>query len=258
MTWNLSNKIAACGACALRRQTKRLPHVHDRKANARALLLAEPGVELAHARLRAVLAAEPDRPAAQQVADHDPVGVTFADRYLVDADHLRTRRARALELGFHVLLVQRLDRVPVQRQFRRHILDRRRPTAPADIISKALGVERIVRQEVEPLPLHLATTAAVDPPHLQFQKYPRVAARQIAHPADLAVVPAHLDATATAASRFFERRLSVITRAFGSPKIPRTVGSGRKPGNAIRIPKPPASLRCVVPSTNDAKFQARP
>jgi hypothetical protein len=29
----------------------------------------------AHARLRAVLAAEPDRPAAHEAADHDPVGV---------------------------------------------------------------------------------------------------------------------------------------------------------------------------------------
>ena len=30
---------------------------------------------------------------------------------------------------------------------------------------------------------------------------------------------------------FFERRRSVITRAFGSPKIPRTVGCARKPAN---------------------------
>src|SRR5665811_487208 len=44
----------------IRRQSKRLPHVHDRQANARTLLLAEPGVELAHARLRPVLAAKPD------------------------------------------------------------------------------------------------------------------------------------------------------------------------------------------------------
>jgi hypothetical protein len=41
---------------------------------------------------------------------------------------------------------------------------------------------------------------------------------------------AHLEMTATAAGGFFERRLSVITRAFGSPKMPRTVGCGRKPG----------------------------
>jgi hypothetical protein len=71
---------------------------------------------------------------------------------------------------------------------------------------------------------------AVETPHLQFQKNPHVAARQIAHAADPAVVPAHLDVTATAARRFFERRLSLITRAFGSPKTPHTVCSGRKPG----------------------------
>jgi hypothetical protein len=72
--------------------------------------------------------------------------------------------------------------------------------------------------------------AAINSPHLQFHKYPRVAAGQIAHLADLAVVPALLDATAASACCFFERRLSVITRAFGSPKMPRTVGSARKPG----------------------------
>ena len=38
------------------------------------------------------------------------------------------------------------------------------------------------------------------------------------------------DVAAAAAGRFFERRCSVITRAFGSPKMPRTTGSGRKPG----------------------------
>jgi hypothetical protein len=37
--------------------------------------------------------------------------------------------------------------------------------------------------------------------------------------------------TRIAARRFFERRLSPITRAFGSPNIPRTIGSARKPGN---------------------------
>src|SRR6185295_19679621 len=114
--------------------------------------------------------------------------------------------------------------------FRRHVLDRRRSAATADIIGKALGVERIVRQKLEPLALHLATVTAVDTPHLQFQKNPCVATRQIAHPPQLAIIPAHLHATAAAASRFFERRLSLITRAFGSPKMPHTVGSGRKPG----------------------------
>ena len=90
------------------------------------------------------------------------------------------------------------------------------PAAPAHIIGKAFSVVRIVRQKIEPLALHLATAAAVEAAHLQLQENPRVAARQIAHPANLAIVPAHLDATATAARRFFERRLSQITRAFGS------------------------------------------
>jgi len=45
----------------------------------------------------------------------------------------------------------------------------------------------------------------------------------------------HLNVAATAAGRFFERQWSVITRAFGSPKMPRTVGSGQKPREAICI-----------------------
>jgi hypothetical protein len=52
---------------------ERLPHVHDGKPDARALARAELGIELAHARLRTVHAAEPDRPVnatmAQQVRD---------------------------------------------------------------------------------------------------------------------------------------------------------------------------------------------
>jgi hypothetical protein len=152
--------------------------------------------------------------------------VTLADRDLVNANHLRGRPAGTLELGFHILLVERLDRVPVQLQVRRYVLDRRRPAAPADIIGKALGIERIVRQKVELLALHLATVTAVKAPHLQFQNNPRVAARQIAHAPHLAIVPAHLTATTATANGFFERRLSLITRAFGSPNTPCTVCSG--------------------------------
>lgn len=100
--------------------------------------------------------------------------MTFADCDLINANHTRAGRAGAL--GFDVLLVERLDRVPVRLQFRRHVFDGRRPAATADIIGKALGVERIVRQKVEPLALHLATVTAVETSHLQFQKNPRVAA----------------------------------------------------------------------------------
>ena len=59
------------------RVTERLPHVHHRQANASAFLRTQPFIELRHARLRSVLAAEPDRPTengprpATQVAHHD-------------------------------------------------------------------------------------------------------------------------------------------------------------------------------------------
>src|ERR1019366_4063723 len=68
-----------------RRVAKRLPHVHHRQANAVGLLLAQPIVELRHARLRAILPAEPDWPAADQVVHHDTVAMALADRDLIDA-----------------------------------------------------------------------------------------------------------------------------------------------------------------------------
>jgi hypothetical protein len=40
-----------------------------------------------------------------------------------------------------------------------------------------------------------------------------------------------LHPTTAPARRFFERRFNAMMRAFGSPKIPRTVGCGRKPAN---------------------------
>src|SRR5205807_8005726 len=84
-------------------------------------------------------------------------------------------RAGTLELGFHVLLVERLDCMPIQLQFRRHLLDRRSPTPAADIVCKPFGIERIIRKKVELLALHLAASAAVEPPHPQCKINPRVA-----------------------------------------------------------------------------------
>src|SRR5260370_28072426 len=128
-----NRRLWRMGIC---RQTEWLPHVHHRQANARTLPLAEPVVELAHARLRAVLPAKPDRATAHEIADHDPVAVTFADRKLVAPDHLRTGRASTLEPRFHGLLLQHPDRLPVQRQFLRHVLDRRLPAPAADKVTK--------------------------------------------------------------------------------------------------------------------------
>src|SRR6516165_8363772 len=185
-----------------RHQPKRFPHVHYRQPNPRTLLRPEPGI-VSHALLRAVFAAKPDRTTTNEIADHNSVAMSFPDGDLINADCLWTRGAGTLELGFHILLIERLDRMPVELQFNRNLLDRRSPTTLADIISKPLRIERIVRQKMELLPLHLAATAAVEPPHLHFEINPRVATRQITHAAQFAVVPAHLDTTATAANYFF-------------------------------------------------------
>src|SRR5712671_50578 len=215
----------------LRRGSERLPHVHHGQANARTLLLAKPAIEFRHARLRAILAAKPDRPTPQQIADHDPISVPLADCDLINADGERTRRARALKLRLHVLHLQRLDSVPVELQLLGNVRDRRLPATASDKIRKALGVQRIICQKVELLSLHLAAAATIHAPHLQLKQYSPLAARQITHLPDFTVVPTHLDVATTPASRFFERRFRVTMRTFGSPKTPRTTGSARNPSN---------------------------
>src|SRR5487761_2409344 len=211
---------------------KRLPHIHHRQPNATALLVSEPVIELRHARLRAILAAEPDRAMANQVAHHDAVGVALADRDLVDADRLGSGRARADELRLHVLLLQRLDRIPVQVQLLGNVLDRRLSAAPAHVMGKALGIEGIVGQKLQPFAFHFAAASALHAPHLDLQEDALVPTREIANASRTSVVPARMNSPATAADCFFERRTRVMTRAFGSPNTPRTVCCGRNPGNA--------------------------
>src|SRR6202030_1317233 len=121
----------------LRDVAERLPHVHHGELDFAALFEPQPVVERRHAGLGTILAAEPDRPLANQVADHNAIAVALADRDLVDADRSRTRRAGTLELGPHVLLLQRLDRVPVELELPGDIADRCLPAAAADIERKA-------------------------------------------------------------------------------------------------------------------------
>ncbi len=142
------------------------------------------------------------------------------------------RRPRALKLGLHILLLKGLDRMPIKLQLVSDRLDRGCRAAPTHVLGKALGVERIVGQEIQLLALHLATAATLDAPDIKLQIDPRIAARQVSHLARLAVVPTCLPRATDTAACFFERRTSVITRAFGSPKTPRTVASGRNPANA--------------------------
>jgi hypothetical protein len=74
---------------------ERLPHVHHGELDFTALFRSQPIVERRHAGLGTICAAEPDRPLANQVADHDAIAVVaFADRDLVDADRARTPACR--------------------------------------------------------------------------------------------------------------------------------------------------------------------
>jgi hypothetical protein len=165
-------------------------------------------------------AAEPDRTPTDQVAHHDPIGVAFANRDLVDADRLGARRARLGQLCSHVLLLECLDGVPIKMQLLGQVLDRGRTAAPADVASKPLRIERVVGQELQPLALHSAATAALNAPNFELEVDPRVAAGQIASPTRAPVVPPRLRSTAAAAGRFFEHRTRRRTRALGSPKTP--------------------------------------
>ncbi len=173
---------------------------------------------------------KPDRPPPPQVADHDAVGVSLADRDLVDPDHLGSRRPRPAQLLPHVLHLQVLDHPPIQVRFLGHVLDGRDSATPSHEEGKAFAVERIVREPIQLLPLHLAASLAVDAPALDLQVDPMVSTGQVAHSAQLAVVPSSLEVATGSADRFFPRRCRQITRAFGSPKMPCTVEFGRKLG----------------------------
>ena len=175
-TWNLSKRMLASGAWGLGRGSKRLPHVHDSHSNTLAFPGPQPLEELVHARLGAILAAKPDGPPSYQVTHDDPVGVPLPDRDLVDADHFRSWRPGSSELLLHVLLLERLDRVPVQMQLLSNILDRRGSASTTDVEAKALGVERIVCEEVQLLLLHLAAAHTIDAADFEIQKRSGVAA----------------------------------------------------------------------------------
>jgi streptogramin lyase len=69
-----------------------------------------------------------------------------------------------------------------------HILNRRRAHPPSYVKGKALRVQRVVGQKIQPLALHLAAASAGNPPNLHFEVHAGIATRQVAYPADLAVV----------------------------------------------------------------------
>jgi len=208
-----------------------LPHVHHGGLDPLALLGSKPLVEGVHGGLGTVCSPEPDRPLPDQVRHHDPVGVPLADGHFVDPDDLRTRGAGTPELLPHVLLLQFLDRVPVQEHFLGDIPDAGGAASPANEVGEPLRVEGIVGEELQRLPLHLPAPLAQDPPDRDLQVHPRVAAGEISDETDLVVVEGSVNRSAGTTQSFFPLRSRRRMRALGSPKIPRTIETGRKPGN---------------------------
>jgi len=97
------------------RVAERLPHVHHRQTDLLRRLFPQKSIELVHALLAAISPIEPDRPMLLQVTDRDAIPVPLALRDLIDADDLRARLARTRQLLPHVLLLEPLHRVPVER-----------------------------------------------------------------------------------------------------------------------------------------------
>ncbi len=228
------------------RVVKWLPHVHHREPQAVALFRPQPGIKLVHRRLRTVLPAKPDRTSPHEVTHHDAVGVARADRDLINADHLGGRVAGTRQLRRHVLLLQLLDRMPVEFQLRCNVLDARAPATTTHVPGETLRVERVVRQERQPLAFHRSAAPTVNPSDFQLEVDPSIAAGQVPHPSRRAVVPTTARLSAGAAAGFFPRRMSVITRTRGSPKTPRTVACGRNPENAYASTSRRVRLREVA------------
>jgi hypothetical protein len=219
---------------------KGFQHVHHGQTNPATLLRPEPGVEQLQAGFRPVPATKPDRSAAQQIADDDPVGMPLADRDLVDADHQRRWAAHPAQLLAHILLVQVLDRLPIQIQFFGDGLDGRVSTASADVICEPFRVERIVRQPIQLFALH-AAVRATHAPDLELQIDLQQAAGQIARHPRASIVKAARQRSTLAAGCFFRRRRRQTIRAFGAPKIPCTSANGTKPAKRY------ASRNCRLP-----------
>ena len=166
----------------------------------------------------------------QQIAHYDAVGVPLADRDFVDAYDFRRRRPEPPQLLLHVLHLEGLDRLPVQVRFPGDRLDGSVPAAPPHVEGEPLGEEGTVGQPVELLLFHFAAAPAIHPAEVQHQVDARIPAGQIADPVNLVVVRASMRQPAHTAACFFARRCRRMIRAIGSPKMPTTTGSGRKPG----------------------------
>jgi len=167
-----------------------LPHVHHGQFDMGSLFRPQISEKAVEVGLLAALAANPDRTAAFQVADNDPVVVALADGDLVNADGPRGGPAGALHLLLHVELIEVLDRAMVQALHVGDRLVRHVAAQLAHMQGKALGVARVLCQPVEVLYMHATAPRTVDAPALELQVDAQAGNREVAHAADAFIVTA--------------------------------------------------------------------
>ena len=214
----------------LHRVAEGLPHVHHGQPNPGRLLGTQVSKEPVQVGFGSSLPPDPDRASALQVADHDAIRVAFLDRQLIHADHSRSRRRRLGQPGLHVPPVQVLDRVLMQVQQLGDGLVRHVSAQDADVVGKPLRIARILRQPVQPLHFHPLTTRAGHPPLLKRQVETPARRIGIPHAARRAVVEGAVPCPTAGAHGSFFRRMTVISLAWGSPKIPCSRLWARNPG----------------------------
>lgn len=157
----------------LGRVTKRLPHVRDGQAHALSLLFPEKSIELIHARFAAILTTEPDRAAPFQVADHDAIGVAFADRDIINLNDLGSRSTYAADLFTHMVHFQPLDRLPVHVQLVGHVLGRAAAAVTTTVDRFVfVGTERIAshRPALRSFLIHWYASKQPVPPAIVHQR----------------------------------------------------------------------------------------
>ncbi len=202
------------------RIAERGPHVHEREPHTLCLRLPEKPVELAHARFASISTTEPGGSPAQQVADHDPVVMSIANGDLIDADSLRSAAAGSPQLLAHVALFQFSDRMPVKQQFAGGFLEPAGPASRADIEHKAVGVKRVVLEEVQAFALFRSALAIGCLTSLKFQVDPHRANGKVANATRSAILLAMMRRPKFSADRFFPGQTRRTMRACASPNSP--------------------------------------
>src|SRR4030067_3744364 len=207
---------------------KSLPHVHNCKPYFPGFLKPQFFIEEIHAFFRTVFATKPNRSLPLKVAYYDAIDVAFANRNFINTDYLWTWASGTTEFLPHVLFFEFLDGLPVKVQFPGHVFNRLGTAPLADIEGKALGVEWIIRKKLKLLLFHLMATKTINALNLKFDVPAPVTTGKITNLSLLTVLESSVNPVAGSADCFFPCRMSLMTKALESPKIPDTLRCGLK------------------------------